>query len=421
MNNLKKIIIIVVIIIILITIALFVVKYLDKKDKQENFENTITMDIANTISLIDNRNEFFAVKSCVTKYLTYIAQEDKEMVYSMLDKNYIEEYNITQETALSNISKYTNPVFYNDKIYVIQDTIEVYTYFVYGKVIDKETGDISEFNVVVRLDKGNDLFSIIPYKYIEDKQYSIVEGNSIVFEYNEIENNTYNTFAFKNITDEEMSVFYMNEIKDNFVYDLEASYYKLDETYRNKRFLNLEEYEKYITKNISNLYSAKLQKFQINEYTNYNQYVLIDQNEKYYIVNETHPGEYTIILDTYTIDLPEYLEKYNNANDQQKVAYCINRFMQAVNDENYTFAYSLLASGFKDNYFKNQESFENYAKQNLLSKDNISFGKFSNEGNIYYTYEVTLANGDEDSNTLEKTFIVKLGEGTNFELSFNID
>ena len=39
--------------------------------------------------------------------------------------------------------------------------------------------------------------------------------------------------------------------------------------------------------------------------------------------------KYTVILDTYTIDLPEYIEKYNKANDQQKTAYCINKFMRS--------------------------------------------------------------------------------------------
>lgn len=421
MDNLKKIIIIVIIIIFLIIVSLFIVRYLDKKDKQENFENTITMEIKNTINLIDNRNEFFAVKSCVTKYLTYIAQEDSEMIFSMLDKNYIENYNITEQNSLSDVAKYSNPVFYNDKIFVIQDTVTVYTYFVYGKVIDKETGDISDFNIVVRLDKGKDLFSIIPYKYIEDKKLNISVGNSITLKYNEIEDKTYNKFAFKNITDEEMSIFYMNEIKDNFIYDVESSYNKLNEEYKNKRFTDLEEYKNYITKNITNLYSSKLQKYQIKEYKDYNQFVCIDQNNRYYIINEIHPGQYELILDTYTIDLPEYIEKYNKADEQEKTAYCINRFVQSLNDENYTFAYSLLASGFKNNYFKTQASFENYIKQNSLQKQNVTFEQFSNEGDVYYTYKVLLTNGDEDTSSVEKTFIVKLGEGTNFELSFNVD
>ncbi len=421
MNNLKKIIIAVIIIIFLLIVSLLIVKHIDKKDRQENFENTITMDIKNTIKPIDNRNEFFAVKSCITKYLTYVSQEDNEMVYSMLDKNYIENYNITEQNALSDATKYSEPVFYNDRIFVIQDTVTVYTYFVYGKVIDKQTGDISDFNVVVRLDKGKDLFSIIPFKYIQEKKLDISVGNSIILKYNEIENKTYNKFAFKNITDEEMSIFYMNEIKDNFIYDVESSFNKLNEDYRNKRFTNIDEYKNYITKNITDLYSAKLQKYQIKEYKDYNQFVCIDQNNRYYIINELNPGQYELILDTYTIDSPEYIEKYNIANEQQKTAYCINRFIQSLNDENYKLAYSLLADGFKNNYFKTQVSFENYIKQNSLQKQTAKFEQFSNEGNIYYTYKVLLTNGDEDTNPVEKTFIVKLGEGTSFELSFNVE
>ena len=420
MKSLKKIIIIVVIIIFLLVISIAILKHIDKKDKEKNFENTITMDIKNTIASIDNRNEFFAVNSCVTKYLTYIAQQDNEMIYSMLDKNYIEAYNITKQNSISNTIQYSNPVFYNDKILTIQDNVNVYTYFVYGKVIDKDTGDISNLNIVVRLDKGKDLFSIMPYKYIEDKGYNITEGNTITLKYNEIEDKTYNKFAFKNISDNEMSIFYLNQIKDRFLYDVDGSFEKLNKDYKNKRFSNEEEYKNYITKNIANIYSAQLQKYQIKEYTNYKQFVLVDQNNKCYILNEINPGQYELILDTYTIDLPEYIEKYSKADEQQKTAYCIERFIQSINDENYKYAYSLLATGFKNNYFKNQESFEKYVKQNLLQKSNINFKEFNNEGDIYYTYKVVLTNGDDDANKIEKTFIIKLGEDTNFELSFNV-
>lgn len=419
MEHIKKIIIIVIVLIILITVALLLVKYIDKKDKQENFENTLVMEITNTIEILSNRNEYFVVKSCATDYLSSIAQKNNEMAYSLLDKNYIEEYNINEENVFNYLDKYNSEELLIDKIYTIQDTEQIYTYFVYGKLLDVTTSNIEEFKTVVRLDKANDVYSVIPYKYIQDNQYSIKLGSTISFEYNKIEDKQYNSFTFNNITEQQLMILYLSEIKKEMKYSIETSYDKLDASYKTKRFSNLEEYKQYVNNRINEISKASVQKYQVEKYEDYTQYICIDQNNNYYIINETYPGQYTIILDTYTIDLPEYEEKYNKANEQQKTAYCIDRFVQAINDDNYKFAYEVLADGFKNNYFKTQESFENYAKQHLLGREEIVYKEFKNEGNIYCTYSVTLKNGA--GNSLEKTFILKLGEGTDFELSFNVD
>lgn len=417
MEYLKKIIFIVIIIIIIVTITLIVMNIVDKKEKSENFENTLTMEISNTINYVDNRNEFYAVKSCITKYLLYLSQQDSEIIYSMLDKNYITSYNVTKQNSISNIEKYNEPVFYIDKLYVIQDTPEVYTYFAYGRVVDKQNLKTSNLNLVVRLNKQNDLFSIMPYKYVEDNNLNIQIGNTIKLPSNDIKESEYNKFLFKSITEEDMILYYLNEIKDTILYDIEASYKKLDNNYKQNKFANIDEYKSYINKNLSKIYSSKVQKYDIKKYKDYTQYICIDQNERYYIINETYIGEYTVILDTHTVDLPEYIEKYNKSTNPQKVAFCIDKFVKNINDENYTLAYSMLSQGFKNNYFKTLNSFESYAKQNFLGRK-ITFKQVQNEGEVYI-YEVTLTK--EGANIIDKRFNIKLGEGTKFELSFNMN
>ena len=57
----------------------------------------------------------------------------------------------------------------------------------------------------------------------------------------------------------------------------------------------------------------ELKSYKIDKNNDYTQYVLIDNLENYYIFRETSVMDYTVILDTYTIDLPEFLEKYENA------------------------------------------------------------------------------------------------------------
>ena len=337
-------------------------------------------------------------------------------MYSFLDKNYIEKYNIKQETALSNVENYKEPAFFVDKMYVIQNTTQVYTYFVYGKLIDKETTKSSKFNVVIRLDKENDLFSVIPYKFVEDSNYNISIGNTISLKYNEISNNIYNEFAFKNVTDEEMINHYISDMKDRMIYDVESIYDRLDKTYRENKFTSEEECKNYITKNIMQIYKLNVKKYQIENYDSYKQYICVDQDSNYYIINETNPGQYELILDIYTIDIPIYIEAYNKATDTQKGTICIDKFMKNVNSGNYTLAYKMLSEGFKNNYFKNEASFVDYAITHFLGK-NISFKENQTQEGLYI-YKIILS--QEDLGETEKNFVMQLKEGTDFELSFEM-
>ena len=65
------------------------------------------------------------------------------------------------------------------------------------------------------------------------------------------------------------------------------------------------------------IYKLNVKKYQIENYDSYKQYICVDQDSNYYIINETNPGQYELILDIYTIDIPIYIEEYNKATDAQ--------------------------------------------------------------------------------------------------------
>ena len=201
--------------------------------------------------------------------------------------------------------------------------------------------------------------------------------------------------------------------------NIQNAYELLDEKYAKKRFSSQEDFKQYINNKQEQIKSAYVTRYQINEYDTYTQYICIDQFGNYYIFNETAIMKYSVILDTYTIDLPQYTKNYNETDTPGKVSMCVDRFMKAINDENYEFAYSLLASGFKNNYFKTKEQFVTYAKQNLVGRDKITHKTIDSEEEIYI-YTVILENKDALVNAKELTFIVKLKEETNFELSFEM-
>ncbi len=205
------------------------------------------------------------------------------------------------------------------------------------------------------------------------------------------------------------------------MYNQEAIYNSLDEEYRNKRFESLEEFEQYAKDNIRRYITMSITKYQKTNNEEYTQYVLIDKNDKEYIFRETGTMQFKIILDTYTIDIPEFVERYNESNTQEKVILNINKFMQSINDKNYKYAYSLLANSFKSQNFRTEQEFENYVKENFFETNNFSYERYGNESGTYYTYEVKITDKTgENTEEITKTFIVLLKDGTDFELSFNV-
>ena len=131
--------------------------------------------------------------------------------------------------------------------------------------------------------------------------------------------------------------------------------------------------------------------------------------------------KYTLILDTYTIDIPEFVDRYNSVTNQEKVILNINKFMQSINDGDYKYAYSILADSFKQNNFKTLEEFTNYVKTNFFENNKFDYRKFSGEADTYYTYEVDITDSSNASEEVKtKTFIVLLEDGTDFKISFNV-
>ena len=129
--------------------------------------------------------------------------------------------------------------------------------------------------------------------------------------------------------------------------------------------------------------------------------------------------EYEDIIEKYTIDLPQFLEKYEEGNEQVKVGMNIEKFISAINAKDYRYAYNCLADSFKNNYYQTQESFEDYVKNNFFENNKIEYIQFSKEGNNY-VYDIKILNtqGEEEK---QATIIMQLQEGTEFVMSFSIE
>ena len=438
MSKTQKILILLIIIVLIVLICILGIYIMLRRQgigNENRYEYIEEMKPEEKIAIVDVRNHYYIVQSCVNKYYTYNAilsnineyygEEREEVIkeattdnanilYNLLDKEYVENRGITQSNIITKIGKVNDSIIDINNMYVSEKTTNISVYIVEGILRDKKLNNISKFKMIVKLDFSNETFSIIPQDYVEEKYSNIEVGENI-------NTNKNNKYLFKAVSDEAYAIDMFNKCKEELLYNPKQIYNDLNEDYKNAKFSNEAEFNKYIANKYSNLKNINADSFQKNKNENYTQYVITDTAGNYYIFRETAPMKYSLILDTYTIDIPEFTEKYKVSNDQEKVILNLNKFMLAINDGDYKYAYSVLADSFKRNNFPTYQTFENYVKTRFFKNNNFEYSKFGDEAGTYYTYTVNISDASNQTNDkITKTFIILLEEGTDFKLSFNV-
>ena len=440
MKNIKWIMIVlgVILIILIVAVAIMLSSANDSQNNEigdvglvEDYEN-------NQIKEVTNSTNFYTVSNVVNQYLDIINSNnsiyygydennnyakivsDEQIatnVYGLLSENYITVNNITESNVFDFVDSITEDVIFLPTRMNVLERENVQIYSVYGIEYTLNNTYLKDAYFIVTLDRNNSTFSIEPL----DNEYSSIDD--IELQNNNdisIETTSYNTYTETSVSYEDVAKNYIYSYKTLALVKPDMAYNLLDEEYRNQKFGSLENFESYVNDNRQTIQQINLQQYQVNNYDDYIQYVMIDQNDKYYIFNEAAVMDYTLMLDTYTIDLPEFTEKYNSGTDQVKVGMNLEKVFSAINDGDYEYVYNKLDSTFRQNNFPTLSDFENYIAENLYTSIDVAYGEYKTSGNLH-VYEVNIKEkNNENSNTITKNFIMQLGEGTDFVMSFNV-
>lgn len=446
MKKNKKIIIciiaILIFVIIMILCALFYIKGINK----ENTNNTqsinqneyidgelegkeVEIESNRTLSKSIIKNDYYTLIECTKIYQEAINnlidnnnQENQQKLFNLLDDEYIQQENVNNSNLKNIFSNYTKFEMYIDEILKTQLSNTVSAYYINGKIRNITDSQINKYNIILKIDFGNNTFSVYPYEYIKNNQMQQLSENSviniaIVKEITDKVDNKYKdqTNKYKTIT-----IPYFEKMKTDLLYDQEYIYNLLDDEYKEKKFGNIDGFKNYIELNKETFLNMEIQKYARYYYDGYTQYVALDNFGNYYIFNETSTMNYKILLDTYTINQPEFIEKYDSASDVEKAGYDIDKFMTAINAKDYNYAYNHLAQTFKQNNFPTIDSFRTYIQNNFYARNEFEITNGTKEGN-YYVYTVNILNAEQENSGLkQKNFIVNVKEDREYELSFNI-
>lgn len=385
---------IIIILIILVFLLIGIILFLNKKSK----------------NVINNKEDLSEDNPTLTEDFDLRRIDDKSML-------------ITLEEIVKNENKnidkfYAQQIYYN----TIEPDIQS-QWYIYGIIFENNYREKHNVYITIDMQEEKMLYS---YKLTATditlqqflNEIKKINKNEVSTNINFDENKKVNYLEYNTATKINR---YYNYYIDMIQYDTEEAYNLLDEKYREKRFENFNNYLSYINENKNNIINNKLQKYTTNymEDEEKYQYICVDSNEKYFIIIENEILDYSILLDEYTIDISQFIEKYNNSDVQTKVALNIDKFIKGINDKNYNYSYSVLADSFKQNKYQSLNSFIEDVKKNFYDNSTVEYSVFTEQGSNY-SYKIILKDSTGE-NIKNMRVIMKLGNGTDFKMSFSFE
>lgn len=369
---------------------------------------------------------YFSIKNNIMqKYVKYIEDNNSQIVYDMLSLSYKEENNITVENVISKLPSYSIPKFVPQHMYLKEGDI-VDNIYIEAIVQNNEVTSNYQLNVtqskeyyIVIMDKEKSTFAIEP---INETSYKELINNNNKLKETTINKNENNQITYENVTEAYIISEYLNYYANLLKNDTQRAYTLLKEEYKEARYPTYSDFEKYIEND--NAKEGMILKTYTKQYNDDNstKYICKDEYGRTYIFDTVAVMEYTVQLDDYTLENKAFNEKYAEVDGRDKGILNIDKFFKMINMQDYTSAYKLLDENFKQNYFRTQADFENYMKNKVFRYNKVDYKEYSNKITDIYTYKIVLTDiTGEIQNEVEFNIIIKLLEGTNFVMSFQVN
>ena len=380
-------------------------------------------------------NTYVTVEETIKNYIENTKNQNVELVMSVLNKEYISKNNINSNNLSSSTQQYKNITSYKNIEMYEQNSEKFTAYYIKGQINDQ--GNVY-FEIGV--DVNNHTYDIMP---ITENEYTTKINQSTGER--TIEKNENNSIEFKDYDNADIAKMYFDDYLKQMISNPEKAYNILDKQYRETKFENYNEFVQYINANrekleltykmetldnndfekYSDYLDFKLQhsnlgikKYSIETYESYVQYTCQDAEGNYYIFSAQYPMDYSVVLDVYTTDTPYFKNMYSRSTDQNKAKLNLEKIQEALNNKDYKYIYSKLNATFKANNFATESQFETYMKDNFFDKNQITYNIVEKQGDAWlFNAKLNNANGKEQKGI---NLVVKLNEGTEFEMSFSI-
>ena len=432
MSNSKKIIILLAILLLIMIIIICSILTLLKSEEEDN--NIIYEDIetdgsegdefTDDIQKVEDANIFYSISFCIEKYYDNLYNEDldnetlnekKQNLYNTLSKKYIEENSINIDNILDKVEQIENQVVFTATKVETITAMDYQVYRVQGIIenLSNENTPLEDRFFIVSIDSNNATYDIEP---LDKEEIDNLDKVQITTDIEPIEKNDDNSFTIINTGYNELLVKYIKYYQKLVNNDAERAYNLLDEEYKEKRFGSIDKFIEYIKLKQNTLQDITIQKYSTNTKDDYEEYIIVDTNNNYYIIEEYSVMDFKMKLDSYTIESQENIQKYNTLTDTNKVSANIRKIIEAIINKDYNYIYNKLHEEYKNNKFPNINQLINYINNNFYDVNLVGNGTAELEANVYIAKIQITSNKSEIK---QVTILVRLLEGTDFEISFS--
>lgn len=129
-----------------------------------------------------------------------------------------------------------------------------------------------------------------------------VNNKEEVIEYEYLKNYKSNEFVNLYVTEEDMVKKYLNEYRNNMIYNIEDAYNSLNRSYRSIRFGTLDGYKKYVESILnSSMFSMEVDRYSVSRINGYKVYNIYDKSGHQYLFKELSIMNYEVYLDENTV------------------------------------------------------------------------------------------------------------------------
>lgn len=303
----RNVLLVVGILIVILLIVIFSIIY--------NSPDSIFSNKDNRVTRVDNVNEYYDVQTCVKKFYELykdvyygenfyenltneeFKQRSLEILYNMLDKEYIEKYSVTKDNISEKVGEVLNATLQINDIYRIKKNDDIAMYIVYSEQVDNVNNKIEDLNLMVKIDNSRNTFGILLDNYIVDQGFNnIKENQKYNIELSNILANSTNKFTAADIDQVTYVENMFEDYRYSMMYNRNRAYSLVNEETKNNKFNTFDSYNEYIKNNIKSIVIMEIKTYKVNEQEKYTDYEYVDTYGNQYTFRVTSPMKYTVIM-----------------------------------------------------------------------------------------------------------------------------
>lgn len=303
----RNVLLVVGILIVILLIVIFSIIY--------NSPDSIFSNKDNRVTRVDNVNEYYNVQTCIKKFYELykdvyygenfyenltneeFKQRSLEILYNMLDKEYIEKYSVTKDNISEKVGEVLNATLQINDIYRIKKNDDIAMYIVYSEQVDNVNNKIEDLNLMVKIDNSRNTFGILLDNYIVDQGFNnIKENQKYNVELSNILANSTNKFTAADIDQVTYVENMFEDYRYSMMYNRNRAYSLVNEETKNNKFNTFDSYNEYIKNNIKSIVIMEIKTYKVNKQEKYTDYEYVDTYGNQYTFRVTSPMKYTVIM-----------------------------------------------------------------------------------------------------------------------------